>query len=116
MFELALGNICTFNFNDKKENMAVNTAIIGLGIMGRRMLEHMRYHKSYNPNILWDPDPDACALALSQAPGSTIAQKAETAITNADLVYLACPHSAKRIFACRSRSRQGNIAGKTFRN
>ena len=91
MLKLALGYICTFNFKDKKENIAVNTAIIGLGIMGRRMLEHMRYHKNYNPNILWDPDTDACALALSQAPGSTIAHNAETAIANADLVYLACP-------------------------
>jgi len=30
-------------------------------------------------------------LALSQAPGATVAENAEAAIANADLVYLACP-------------------------
>jgi hypothetical protein len=36
--------------------MTVSVAIIGLGIMGRRMLEHMGLHAGYKPVALWDPD------------------------------------------------------------
>jgi len=79
--------------------MAIKTAIIGLGIMGRRMLEHMRQHEGYEPDILWDPDPDACSLALAQAPGATIAENAEAAIANADLVYLACPPVPRKAYS-----------------
>ena len=48
--------------------MSVKTAIIGLGIMGRRMLEHMDRHEGYAPVALWDPDPAACEAALAMAP------------------------------------------------
>ena len=34
----------------------IKVAIIGLGIMGRRMLQHMRIHEKFAPNYLWDPD------------------------------------------------------------
>ena len=43
--------------------MTTNVAIIGLGIMGTRMLQHMRKHKEFNPNYLWDPSPIACKKA-----------------------------------------------------
>jgi predicted dehydrogenase len=43
-------------------------AIIGLGIMGRRMLEHMVLHTGYKPVALWDLDPDACQNAQIIAP------------------------------------------------
>jgi predicted dehydrogenase len=79
--------------------MAIKTAVIGLGIMGRRMLEHMGYHENYTPDILWDPDPDACALALFGTPGATVAENAEAAIANADLVYLACPPIPRKEYA-----------------
>ena len=49
--------------------MAVKTALIGLGIMGRRMLEHMVRHNGYEPIALWDPDPEACAQAVRTGPG-----------------------------------------------
>ena len=38
----------------------IKVAIIGLGIMGRRMLQHMRIHAKFEPNYLWDPDKNAC--------------------------------------------------------
>jgi 3-hydroxyisobutyrate dehydrogenase-like beta-hydroxyacid dehydrogenase len=41
--------------------MAIKVAIIGLGIMGRRMLEHMDRHAAFQPIAVWDPDPAACA-------------------------------------------------------
>lgn len=79
--------------------MAIKTAIIGLGIMGRRMLEHMRLHEGYAPNFLWDPDPSACRLALKQAPGAIVMESAEAAIAAADLIYLACPPIPRKAFA-----------------
>jgi predicted dehydrogenase len=75
------------------------TAIIGLGIMGRRMLEHMRRHPAFDPALLWDPSPAACAAALAEAPGATIAPSAEAAIAGADLVYLACPPEPRKAYA-----------------
>jgi predicted dehydrogenase len=79
--------------------MAVKTAVIGLGIMGRRMLEHMRLHEGYAPVALWDPDPAACATAQALAPGARVARSAEEAIAEADLVYLACPPVPRKAYA-----------------
>ncbi len=79
--------------------MAVKTAIIGLGIMGQRMLEHMVRHEGYAPLALWDPNPDACAQALQLAPNAVIATNADAAISAADLVYLACPPVPRKAYA-----------------
>ena len=38
--------------------MKINVAIVGLGIMGRRMLEHMSRHESFVPVSMWDPNPE----------------------------------------------------------
>lgn len=77
----------------------IKTAIIGLGIMGRRMLEHMQRHDRFAPDFLWDPDVSACAQAANLAPGATITETAEAAIAAADLVYLACPPGPRKAFA-----------------
>lgn len=79
--------------------MAVTTAIIGLGIMGRRMLEHMELHDGYRPVALWDPDPAACGLAQAMAPDARVVATAENAIAAADLVYLACPPVPRKAYA-----------------
>lgn len=79
--------------------MAIKTAIIGLGIMGRRMLEHMCLHEGYAPNFLWDPDPTACQLAFELAPDATVMESAEAAVAAADLIYLACPPIPRKAFA-----------------
>jgi predicted dehydrogenase len=79
--------------------MTVTTAIIGLGIMGRRMLERMAAHPGYDPVALWDPDPAACRAALELAPGAVVASEADAAIAAADLVYLACPPVAHKTYA-----------------
>ena len=77
----------------------MKTAIIGLGIMGRRMLEHMVRHDRYEPVALWDPDPGACERALQLAPNAVIADNADTAIASADLVYLSCPPEPRKTYA-----------------
>ncbi len=71
--------------------MVIRVAIIGLGIMGRRMLVHMQLHDHFSPLSLWDPDPAACDAARALAPEAEIMTSADAAIRNSDLVYLACP-------------------------
>ncbi|MCU4653443.1 Gfo/Idh/MocA family oxidoreductase [Roseibacterium sp. SDUM158016] len=79
--------------------MSVAVSIIGLGIMGRRMLEHMLRHPGYEPVALWDPDPQACQAAAALAPDARIASSAEEAMAAADLVYLACPPVPRKAYA-----------------
>ena len=73
--------------------------IIGLGIMGRRMLEHMLLHSAFDPVLLWDPSPGACQAAAASAPGAQIAGSAEDVISGADLLYLACPPEPRKAYA-----------------
>ena len=84
--------------------MAVKTAIIGCGIMGRRMLTHMLIHPEYDPTFLWDPDQKALALAKETAAEAEIAQSAAEAMAQADLVYLACPPSVRKAYALEAAS------------
>lgn len=79
--------------------MTERAAVIGLGIMGRRMLEHMMQHPGYKPVALWDPDMDACHAARAIAQGAEITASAEAAITSADIVYLACPPGPRKAYA-----------------
>jgi predicted dehydrogenase len=79
--------------------MTVRTAIIGLGIMGRRMLEHMLRHPGYEPVAMWDPDAGACGEARSLAPDVAVAASADDAIAAADVVYLACPPIPRKAYA-----------------
>ena len=79
--------------------MAIKAAIIGLGIMGRRMLEHMQLHPGYDPAFLWDPNAANAALARDMAPDATICDSAQAAIAGADVVYLACPPGPRKEYA-----------------
>ena len=82
--------------------MTASVAIIGLGIMGSRMLKHMRLHKDFNPDYLWDPCPIACENAKKIDSDSQIMKSANHAIENADLVYLACPPSVREFYALKA--------------
>lgn len=79
--------------------MTVNAAIIGLGIMGRRMLEQMQRNDGYTVVSMWDPDAGACEAARALAPDVPVTATAEAAIEAADLVYLACPPIPRKAFA-----------------
>lgn len=79
--------------------MVIKTAIIGLGIMGQRMLEHMMLHPEFLVVAIWDPDWDACKAAQGVAPSVTLAGSAADAIAAADLVYLACPPAPRKAYA-----------------
>ena len=82
--------------------MTIRVAIIGLGIMGRRMLDHMVRHTAYQPVAIWDPEPDACREAQALAPAAVIAGSAEDAIAAADLAYLACPPAPRKDYALKA--------------
>jgi predicted dehydrogenase len=79
--------------------MTIKTAIIGLGIMGQRMLEHMQQHPAYSVVAVWDPSDEASSKAKATAPDVTLAATAEEAIAAADLVYLACPPVPRKAYA-----------------
>jgi len=79
--------------------MAIKTAVIGLGIMGQRMLEHLERHPDYETVAIWDPDKRACVAAHKLCPNATLAEDAEAAIAMADLVYLACPPRPRKAYA-----------------
>ncbi|NUH66597.1 Gfo/Idh/MocA family oxidoreductase [Sulfitobacter sp. S0837] len=79
--------------------MAIRTAVIGLGIMGRRMAEHMVLHPDFTVATMWDPDPKACAAAQAVAPDAVLAASASEAMADVDLVYLACPPAPRKAYA-----------------
>ena len=79
--------------------MAIKVAIIGLGIMGRRMLSHMRRHNNFEPDYLWDPNQSACQRAKLLDTKSYIMDSASDAISKSDLVYLACPPAVREPYA-----------------
>ena len=60
--------------------MLINVAIIGLGIMGSRMLKHMRLHEEFNPNYLWDSSSIACENAIKQDKKAKVMKSANEAI------------------------------------
>jgi predicted dehydrogenase len=79
--------------------MTMRTAIIGLGIMGRRMLDHMLRHPGYKVVAMWDPNPQSCRDAQALAPDVPVATSADQAMAAADLVYLACPPIPRKTYA-----------------
>ena len=89
--------------------MATKVAIIGLGIMGQRMLTHMRLHRNFEPDYLWDPDQSACLQATILDQQSKVMDSASDAINKADLVYLACPPAVRESYALAAA-----VAGKAL--
>ncbi|UWR29719.1 Gfo/Idh/MocA family oxidoreductase [Sulfitobacter sp. W002] len=82
--------------------MTIRTAVIGLGIMGRRMAENMVLHPGFTVTAMWDPDPAACAAAQKIAPEATVSATAAEAMADVDLVYLACPPVPRKAYALKA--------------
>lgn len=68
-------------------------ALIGLGMMGRRMASNMATHQGFDIVAGWDPDPVACDKARSETPALEIGESAHDIIGDPgiDLVYVASP-------------------------
>ncbi|WP_375592639.1 Gfo/Idh/MocA family oxidoreductase [Algihabitans albus] len=81
--------------------------IVGLGIMGRRLLGAVRRHPGFEPGPLWDPSEAARERAGGIAPHATIAESAAAVIAEAEVVYLACPPVPRKDYAL-----QAAAAGK----
>lgn len=67
--------------------------VIGLGIMGRRMVQRMGDHGRFRVVAGWDPSADAVALAAELAPGLEPAAGPEALVARGDLdlLYIASP-------------------------
>jgi len=78
--------------------MTHKTSIIGLGVMGQRMLTNMTDHDRFKVVAAWDPDAAACARTRERFPDVRIADNAADAITDAQssVVYIASPPVAHR--------------------
>lgn len=79
--------------------MTHQMAIIGLGIMGRRMLENVLQHPAFELCGAWDPSPASVSKTLESMPHVPIAASAEAAMAGADVVYLACPPGPRKAYA-----------------
>lgn len=74
-------------------------AIIGLGIMGRRMLANALKHPRFEISGLWDPSAVSVAKTRELMPGAPVASDAVSAMAGADVVYLACPPGPRKAHA-----------------
>ncbi len=79
--------------------MTNKIAVIGLGIMGRRMLDNALVHPSFEVSGVWDPSADAIAKTRELMPQAPVAANAEAAMAGADVVYLACPPEPRKAYA-----------------
>lgn len=79
--------------------MTHKLAIIGLGIMGRRMLENALQHPLFDVSGVWDPSGAALEKTRKLLPQAPIASTAEMAMSGAHVVYLACPPGPRKAYA-----------------
>jgi predicted dehydrogenase len=74
-------------------------AIIGLGIMGRRMLDNALQHPAFEVGGVWDPSTVSVAKTRAAWPNLPVADSAQAAMAGADVVYLACPPGPRKTYA-----------------
>ncbi|WP_295521118.1 Gfo/Idh/MocA family oxidoreductase [Limnohabitans sp. Rim8] len=79
--------------------MTHRMAIIGLGIMGRRMLENALQHPAFELIGAWDPSSESVAKTQAAHPGAPFSASADAAMAGADVVYLACPPGPRKAYA-----------------
>ena len=79
-----------------KHDMSLKVGIIGLGTMGRRMLESMNGHTEFDVRYAWDMNVVQCQTVWNAYPKIQIAQTAEELVSFEDvnLVYIATPPSS----------------------
>ena len=72
---------------------ALSIGIIGLGVMGQRMLARLAGHPRLRASHVWDADPAAVARTLAADPGLVAAASAEALIATPGLasLYIATP-------------------------
>jgi 1,5-anhydro-D-fructose reductase (1,5-anhydro-D-mannitol-forming) len=83
-----------------------NVGIIGMGGMGRQMLDAMAEHVRFRVVSGWDPAEESCNHASAQQPDMHIADSPEAVIAdgNVDLVYVASPPKTHRTYVLKTLS------------
>ena len=78
--------------------MSHPVTIIGLGVMGQRMLNNMARYPGFTAVSAWDPDPAACEATSGRYPALRIAATAAEAINDPEskVVYVASPPAFHR--------------------
>jgi predicted dehydrogenase len=75
---------------------AIGIGVIGLGVMGQRMLARLAEHPRAKALVAWDPDPSAVAATQSRYPDLAIAGDADALVATRGLhcLYIASPPGA----------------------
>ncbi|MBP8310001.1 MAG: Gfo/Idh/MocA family oxidoreductase [Burkholderiaceae bacterium] len=79
----------------------VGLAVIGLGVIGRRMLEQAALVPGLRVRAAWDLDEQACQRAQADFPGTVIAPDAQSLVARADVdvVYVGTPPAFHRQYS-----------------
>ena len=74
----------------------LNVGVIGLGVMGQRMLDRIKDHPRLCATMIWDANPDTLGLTRARYPEVQAAHNAEQLIYSPGLrsVYIATPPAA----------------------
>ena len=74
-------------------NALLNVGIIGLGVMGQRMLARLANHSRLRATQVWDADPRTVARTMAVYPQLKPAPSAEALIATSGLasLYIATP-------------------------
>lgn len=74
----------------------LNIGVIGLGVMGQRMLDRIKGHPRLNACLVWDADPAAVARTLQTHPHLHATEDAAQLIASPGLhsLYIATPPAA----------------------
>ena len=81
--------------------MNYRTAVIGLGVMGQRMLNNMSHYPGFEAVSAWDPDEAARERTAAHYPQLRVAASASEAIDDerVEVVYIASPPASHRHLA-----------------
>lgn len=84
--------------------MAHKIGVIGLGIMGQRMLNSMDGHEDFEVAMAWDPSAEAMAALAKDRPAIRQADTAEALIADPEIacVYIASPPKSHLPYAMAS--------------
>ena len=81
-----------------------NVAIIGLGIMGRRMISNFAKHPSFNIASVWDPSGKSIEKTKADFPDIHFSETPEALMKEVqpDLLYIACPPEFHKQYALKA--------------
>ena len=81
-----------------------NAAIIGLGIMGRRMIANFAKHPSFRIASVWDPSKKSMEKTKADFPDIHFSETPEALINEVqpDLLYIACPPEFHKQYALKA--------------